>query len=404
MAFGGGCYDAPSMAELIAALLLSTSLAAAPNYEMRGLWVVRTGLLSPASVDRVVDEAQAAGFNALFVQVRGRGDAFYESHLVPRSVLLERQPRTFDPLARLMERARARGLEVHAWVNVLLSAHFGMPLPEGHVLARHPDWVMVPRSVARAALRASPRERFRLIASTRGEGDVEGYYLSPSVPGVGEYLDRVVRELVHGYAVDGIHLDFMRYPGPDYDHSRPALEGFRRLRERRDLLEAPGREAEAWSTYRRDVLTGLADRLSRAARAERPGILVSAAVVPDEAEAVHHKFQSWPAWAERGLLDAICPMAYTPDDRIFRRQIEMARDRLGGRQPVWAGVGAYRLPLEATIDRIRAARASGAAGVVVFSHESFAASDLKRLRVEAFPPPVAAKGTAPTVGAETNPR
>ncbi|HEY8152319.1 MAG TPA: hypothetical protein VIK51_25670, partial [Vicinamibacteria bacterium] len=53
-----------------------------PPPEMRGLWVVRTGLLTPESVDQVVDGAARAGFNALFVQVRGRGDAFYASRVV----------------------------------------------------------------------------------------------------------------------------------------------------------------------------------------------------------------------------------------------------------------------------------------------------------------------------------
>src|ERR1700730_12547548 len=96
-----------------------------PSAEMRGLWVVRTALTSAASVDRVVADAERAGFNALFVQVRGRGDAFYRSELVPRSEILAPQPLDFDPLARLMERARARGLQVHAWMNVLLCAGFG---------------------------------------------------------------------------------------------------------------------------------------------------------------------------------------------------------------------------------------------------------------------------------------
>ena len=59
------------------------------------------------------------------LQVRGRGDAFYRSSLVARSPLLERQPREFDPLARLLARAHARRLQVHAWTNVLLTAHFG---------------------------------------------------------------------------------------------------------------------------------------------------------------------------------------------------------------------------------------------------------------------------------------
>src|SRR3954468_16945827 len=114
------------MIGLLALLLVGPSLPSIPRQpEMRGLWVVRTGLTSPESVDRVVDDAARAGFNALFVQVRGRGDAFYASRVVPRSELLRGAPADFDPLGRLLARARARGLQVHAWVNVLLTAHFG---------------------------------------------------------------------------------------------------------------------------------------------------------------------------------------------------------------------------------------------------------------------------------------
>ena len=46
--------------------------------------------------------------------------------------------------------------------------------------------------------------------------------------------------------------------------------------------------------------------------------MLSAAVVPDEAAALNHKFQNWPVWVKESLLDAVCPMAYTPDSRIFR--------------------------------------------------------------------------------------
>src|SRR5512147_1194649 len=92
-------------AVLLPGLLTWAASAGPPPPELRGLWVVRTALVSPQEVDRVVDAAAEAGFNALFVQVRGRGDAFYRSSLVPRSPLLERQPKDFDPLARLLARA-----------------------------------------------------------------------------------------------------------------------------------------------------------------------------------------------------------------------------------------------------------------------------------------------------------
>ncbi len=87
------------------ALFLAAALGAAPAPETRGVWIVRTALTSPESVDAIVDRAHEAGLNSLFVQVRGRGDAFYTSRLVSRSDLLAAQPATFDPLARAIARA-----------------------------------------------------------------------------------------------------------------------------------------------------------------------------------------------------------------------------------------------------------------------------------------------------------
>jgi uncharacterized lipoprotein YddW (UPF0748 family) len=376
-----------SRGALALALLAPTAAGAAPPPgELRGLWVVRTALVSPQAVDQAVDDAAAAGMNALFVQVRGRGDAFYRSTLAARSPLLERQPRDFDPFARLLARARAKGLQVHAWVNVLLAAHFGQPLPSGHVLLRHPEWAMVPKSAATAALVAAGPRRLQLIMEAgRAEGDVEGYYLSPAIPAVGDHLEGVVRELVRSYAVDGLHLDFIRYPGPSFDYSRFALEGFRRASGGADLLGGPARSPAAWDGYRRQVLTALATRLADAARKERPGIVLSAAVTPDEAQAVSQKFQDWPRWLESGILAALCPMTYTPDNRIFQQQVESASARAGLVQPVWAGIGAYRLDLPGIVEKIALARQSGARGVVLFSNESLAPADLRRLRDEAFP-------------------
>ncbi|MFN8096134.1 MAG: family 10 glycosylhydrolase [Vicinamibacteria bacterium] len=365
--------------------------------ELRGLWVVRTALVSPQEVDRVVDEAADAGFNALFVQVRGRGDAFYRSRLVVRSPLLERQPRSFDPLGRLIARAHARRLQVHAWTNVLLTAHFGQPLPRDHVVVRHPDWVMAPKSVASAALVARGERRLKLILEAgRAEGDVEGYYLSPAVPEVGTLLEGVVRELVGSYALDGLHLDFIRYPGPTFDWSRASLEGFRREVGAGDLLSAPLRSPAAWDEYRRRTLTALAARLADAARAERPGLVISAAVAPDEAQAVAQKFQDWPRWLETGILSAVCPMTYTTDDRIFQSQLETARARASRGQPVWAGVGAYRLDPVGVVEKVTLARQLGARGVVLFSHESLDADHLRLLREEAFS--VTAASRAPVLG------
>ncbi len=320
------------------------------------------------------------------------GDAFYDSRLVSRSLLLAQQPASFDPFARLLERARLRGLEVHAWVNVLLTAHFGQPLPEGHVLRQHPDWVMVPRSAAAAALNAPSGSLMRLAGQAKGDADVEGQYLSPSALGVPEHLEAVVREIVRSYAVDGLHLDFIRYPNPDYDYSPAALEGFRRSRGEGDLLGGPARSPLAWDDYRRSTVTVLASRLSGAARSERPGLVISAAVTPDEAQAVSQRFQAWPRWLAEGLLDAVMPDDLHAGQPHLPAQVQQARAFVAGGQRLWAGIGAYRLDLPGIVEKIQLARISGASGVVLFSHESLASTDLRRLREAVFTPAVTAAG------------
>jgi uncharacterized lipoprotein YddW (UPF0748 family) len=385
---------------LVLACLLAVTLTADAR-ELRGLWVVRTALVSPQAVDDVVDGAHEAGFNALFVQVRGRGDAFYPSQIVSRSVLLERQPETFDPLERLLRRARVRGLEVHAWFNVLLAAHFPTRLPPDHILAQHPEWVMVPKPLAHFGLSADGRTVMRAVReASRNDTDIEGFYLSPAAPGVVAHLEQAVRELVTRYPLGGLHWDFIRYPGPRYDYSRWALDGFRSWRGGGERLAGPEADPKGWATYRRGILTSLATRLGEVARSSRPGIMISAAVVPDEASALHHKFQAWPAWVARGILDAVCPMAYTTNPELFRQQVSQASLRTQARGQLWAGIGAYRLPVDGSIARIETARRAGAEGVVLFSNESLSPTDLRRLRQRAFggTPAVVAKASGSQEG------
>jgi uncharacterized lipoprotein YddW (UPF0748 family) len=330
---------------LALAALLTLATAAAPDAaEMRGLWVVRTALLSPETVDQAVDDAARAGFNAVFAQVRGRCDAFYRSARAPRSALLAGQPAGFDPLARLVRRAHARGLQVHAWINVLLCAPTGQPLPPGHLLRRFPGYALEPPGA-------------------------EGVFLSPASAGAAAHLEAVVRELVGTYDLDGLHLDYIRYPGPGHDG--PSLAG--------DLTPE----------LRRETLTALVSRLASAARAERPGIAVSAAVIADEAKAVREHAQDWPEWMRRGILDAVAPMAYTADVPVFRAQVENAVARTRGSGPVWAGIGVYRLGVPGMIAHVREARRAGARGVVFFSHEWLLPADGPELRRGVFAPPPA---------------
>src|ERR1044072_4655950 len=110
---------------LICWLCLSAICLAQParDSEVRALWVVRTTLTSPDKIHQLVNAAADNGFNTLIVQVRGRGDAYYNSRVEPRAAELKDQPASFDPLALTITEAHRRGLKVHAWINTNLLAN-----------------------------------------------------------------------------------------------------------------------------------------------------------------------------------------------------------------------------------------------------------------------------------------
>ena len=376
---------------VVALVTAVPSLRAAPSSpaEVRALWVTRSSLVSPTTISAMVRSAAASGFNTLLVQVRGRGDAYYSSQHEPRAELLASQPSSFDPLATTIALAQERGLRVHAWVNVnLVSSGAELPVPRTHVVYRHPEWLMVPKDLALSLARVdarSPEYLGRLARWTRGNSsDVEGLYLSPIHEGAIQYHVSLLDHLAATYPLDGIHLDYVRYPGPDFDYSRPALAEFRAYLEgdlstaersrfsRRDisglvrLADAyPGR----WADFRRSRLNTFVMRARTTVKQRRPGLLFSAAVYPDSTEAAMRRLQDWRTWLENGMIDVVCPMAYTPDSNVFASQIASVR-RIAAGQTVWAGIGAYRLSSSQTVENIRTARRLGADGIVLFSYDS----------------------------------
>jgi uncharacterized lipoprotein YddW (UPF0748 family) len=392
----------------LGALLALIVLAAAPtagtprasviapparSQEIRALWVLRGSLTNPDKIDRLVASAARSGFNTLLLQVRGRGDAYFDSAIEPRGVGVAT---TFDPLAYATTAASKAGLRVHVWFNTnLIASTASMPTSRTHIVNAHPEWLMVPRPIAADLARLGPRHPSyvpRLVEWTkRNAAGVEGLYASPVTPDAAQYVERIITDIVTRYPISGVHLDYIRYPSNLFDHSQASLLAFRdslqrelspsdrqRLddRLRRDPLVYADAFPERWAAYRRMRLADLVARIRGAVTRVRPDALITAAVIPDAREAYEHKLQDWPDWARRGLVDAFCPMAYTTSLPIFNRQVAAARQAAAPRQ-VWAGIGAYRLTPAQTVDHIAAARSAGASGIVLFSYDSLVESAIR---------------------------
>jgi hypothetical protein len=171
-----------------------------PATETRALWVLRSSLASPDSIATLIRTARDHGFNTLLVQVRGRGDAYFNDGIEPRAAELSRQPAAFDPLATVLASGHAAGLRVHAWMNVnLISSAADLPIAATHIIHRHPEWLMVPRELAQELSRVkeeSPGYVGKIARWTRAQATVEGLYASPVVPAAVEHVSAVARDLV----------------------------------------------------------------------------------------------------------------------------------------------------------------------------------------------------------------
>src|SRR5215212_3072718 len=366
------------------------ALNAQAREEVRALWVVRTTLTSPEKIRQLVSSAADNGFNTLIVQIRGRGDAYYNSRVEPRSIDLKDQPPSFDPLALTLTEAHKRGLKVHGWLNTNLLANLdALPNHPEHVYNKHPEWLAVPKPVAGELYNVSPRDpiyRQKIVEwSKANRGELEGVYTGPANPKVRDHIYNIWMDVLKHYPVDGLHFDYVRFASPDFDYSRTSLAKFRKwlepqlsADERSELkktlksnpLAAPEMFPAKFADFERAQVTTLVERIYKAVKRRRPEALVSASVFANDENAYTRRFQDWRRWLQMGILDVACPMAYSTDTAVFQKQIELAAATAhAAKRDVWAGIGAYRITSESAVEKINVARALSAEGFILFSYD-----------------------------------
>ena len=338
----------------------------------------------------MVKSAKKNGFNTLIVQIRGRGDAYYKSRREPRAVELKDQPSDFDPLAVTIAAARLEGLTVHGWINTSLLANLdALPTDPKHVYNRHPEWLAVPKPVAAALYNLSPRDpqyRQRIVEwSKANRQELEGIYTGPSNAAVRDHIYKIWMDVLENYDVDGLHFDYVRLASPDFDYSRTSLKSFQKYlktklaggkcRELEQSLKTnPLASAETYpehfADFQREQITMLVARIYRGVKRKKPAVTVSAVVFANHENAFTRRFQDWRRWMAMGILDIVCPMAYSTDTAVFQKQIEVAAASAhGAGRKIWAGIGAYRIPAASTVEKINVARQVGADGIILFSYD-----------------------------------
>lgn len=294
------------------------------------VWVVRNALSSPSAWTAALAAVERVGCRSIYLQVSGRWDAYYPSRVFGPPAASPFAPGWEDPFGQAVEQARARGIEVHAWVNAMLAWSAEAPPPADHVFRSHPDWFVA--DVRGRSMRSLSR------AELDGRGlRGEGWFLDPAVMDVRTELRRFILELVLRYPVAGVHLDYIRYPS--------------------GWAPADGPETVSY-------LVGLVrDDLALV----RPGARLSAAVLPVPEEARRTFGQDWGGWLARGIIDEAVPMVYRGDAAAVGAIVSRYAPTLP-RQRIRVGVRLDLIPP----GEVRRAAAElselGVAGIALFSH------------------------------------
>jgi len=318
--------------------------------ELRAFWVDtwHAALRTPAEVDALIQAARTAKANALFVEVRKRGDAYYLSHYEP---VASDVSGGFDPLAYLIHRAHHEtpSLEVHAWL-VMLPVWNSTTPPSNptHPYNRFPQWLTLNDSGA--------------------SYDGSNYSLDPGHPEAADFLYRVALDVLRHYDVEGIHFDYIRFAGNRWGYNPVSVSRFNAVYGR---TGQPAYNDSNWSQWRRDQVTQLVRRIYASAVAIKPWCKVTAATITwgngptsesawFSTSAYSSVFQDWRAWTEEGILDIAIPMCYYNHSNstyrtYFNNWITWTKNHRYNRS-VAIGLGAYLNTLSNTLTQINLVR------------------------------------------------
>ena len=299
----------------------------------------------PGKWDRTCDVLASHGITAIFPNMLWGGLAHYPSKVLPQSYTLRKFG---DQLADCVESAHRRGLEVHAWKVC---------------------WNL---TGAPAEFVARMQKENRVQVSAGGK---KSAWLCPSHPANVQMALAAIEEVASGYEVDGIHLDYVRFPGSDYcycDSCRAAFGAWlgKPPRGWPGSVQGRGALAPSFKKWRVQQISSFVKSAGERARAARPGIKVSAAVWGNYPACIQSVAQDWDSWLRKGYVDFVCPMNYTVDLSEFSTLTHAQLQLPAARGRVYPGIGVTadesQLRADQVIEQVSALRRLGARGFMLF--------------------------------------
>lgn len=305
--------------------------------------------LSRDATDGILSRMSRAGFNVYVPCVwHGRGTHYPSPRAHPDSRVAARIAAGDDPLAYLLAKAHAAGIQVHPWFTVTRRED-----------GRYP--------------------RFHAPGAPESAFDVHNREFRSFIVGL-------MTDLVERYPVDGVNLDYIRSMG---DCLCAACRSDYRQRYGRELAEdvkmrrAVGKSAETLGKWHGEAVDEIVREFSSRAKRLRPGLVVSVDARPLNPDLLAQG-QDSVAWVKKGWVDAVFAMDYgeAPDvDAIHR-----ARAAMGNPAALTPLFSTYDTRFPGLTPRYERNRINGAMGeMLVVAREPSFLTDLIRLSRRLWP-------------------
>lgn len=338
--------------------------------EIRAMWLDRGTIVSagsPKALARIFDSMAAAGINTVFFETVNAGYPIYPSRIAPKQ---NPMVRGWDPLEAAVKLAHERGMELHAWVWVFAAGNRVhnrlLNLPDnypGPLVEAHPDW-------------AASDNQGRIFDPRSGK-----VFLDPANPDVRRYLLDLIGEIAIRYKVDGVQLDYIRYPFQEpsvnqtYGYGKVARQQFKQLTGRDPIAIAPSQADlwDRWTQFRISQIDSFVAEVSERLRSQRSDIILSAAVFPmPKQDRLSKLQQNWETWALRGDVDMLVPMTYVLEANQLQHMARpIFNESALAATLIVPSVRLLNLPDVVAFDQIQLLRDLPAGGYALFAYENF---------------------------------
>ena len=351
---------------------LSYSSSIFPKINSNSIWVKASSILDTASVDSIISFSLENDIDKLFYQIRTRGDALYNSELVPR---YEKLDSIFDPLGYVLNQTKNMDIEVHAWFNTyILWSSENPPLDSRHLYFNCSDCFEVD---------LNGKSDYSINLDQFHSSDWEGLFLSPLNPKVNDYLLDVVLELTNNYKIDGIHLDYVRYQDNFYGFNKYGLSEFEQIFSinpidiKRGIISPRfGYEQSyvdsmknKWNEFRMNKITEFVRAVRYSTMKDSLDIKLSVAVKPDIFEAKYRWYQDWLTWINEDIVDFCVVMNYYTNFNKFISINSMISNAVKNKDKINIGISVYNQNQNFVSNKIMYSRLEGYDNFTLFPYD-----------------------------------